>query len=404
LTSADDGILRNNQANTTLTAFVTDNTGYPVAEQSVAWSLVGATPAGASLSVSASETGENGEATVVLTGDAAATDATATVQAAVGSSTATFDVTLQGVSLSVTAVPTAIIANGVDAAVIEATLRETVAGRGVAEETLIFSTSLGTIGGSDVTDDNGKATVTLIAGTTAGTATVKVYSGPIATGIVDSTTVSLAVPTATSISLSASPTELQVRGTGGTELSTITASVWAGEGLVPVGTPVFFEVSPDGSFANSADTTTVQTNASGQASVTYQSGTASGTKTFTVTSGTASASAQLIIVASGPAAQVIIGNEAGSATDLGNGLTQATVAAIITDAFNNPVSASTEVFFELTGANADTAAITTIVFTDSNGVASATLTYPNDAQGVTVTVRVTVGTVTESRDITLPIP
>ena len=407
LTSADDGILRNNQASTTLTALVTDNTGYPVAGQSVAWSLIGATPAGASLSVSSSETDVNGEATVVLTGDAAATDATATVQAAVGSSTATFGVTLQGVAITVTAVPTAIIANGVDAAVIEATLRETVAGRGVSEETLIFSTSLGTIGGSAVTDDNGKATVTLIAGTTAGTATVKVYSGPIATGIVDSTTVSLAIPTATSISLSASPTELRVKGTGGVETASVTATVLDKDNQpVPAGEVVAFALSPAGSgtFGGTATVDTTETNANGQAVVQFQSGTVASDITITadVVGTSVQSSSTLLTVDAGPATQILLSYDPTEKNVEVGGFFSTTIGALVSDVYGNSVTDGTQVYFQIT-VNPDRGSIVPMA-TTTDGLTSTKLTYPDSESGNTLTVQATTlgGTITATIVVTLP--
>ena len=81
------------------------------------------------------------------------------------------------------------------------------------------------------------------------------------------------------------------------------------------------------------------------------------------------------------------------------------LGVFVTDAYNNPVAEGTVVFFELTGANADTADITTLVQTDENGVAVATITYPLDAAAVAVGVKVTVGTISEEDTaVVLPTP
>jgi len=268
--------------------------------------------------------------------------------------------------------------------------------------TIAFGTDVGTIGGSAATDAGGKAAVTFTAGTATGTATVTAAYG----GLSTTTQIELITSSSAAIALEASETSLQVTGTGGTEISQITATVWDGNGnLVPAGTAVTFAVSPDGTFGNGQSTYQVLTNASGQATVTYQSGSTSGTKVFTATSGSASGSAPLILVASGPAAQIVIGSDSGmTATDASNGLVSTELGAFITDTYSNPIPDSTEVHFELTGANADTAAITTIVETDEYGVAVATITYGMEAAGVTITVRVTCGAVTETKDIVLPTP
>ena len=215
----------------------------------------------------------------------------------------------------------------------------------------------------------------------------------------------LVASSAASIALESSESYLAVKGTGGTEFSTITATLRDSRGqLVPVGTSVNFKVSPDGTFSNGQDSTTVLAISGGQAVVVYQSGTTSGTKIFTVDSGlTATSSAVLVLVNAGPAVQIVIGSESGLiANSLNNGLTTTVLGAFVADTYSNPIAEGTEVFFELTGANADTADITTVMETDDTGVATATITYPDDATGVAVTVRVTVGTVTETQTIILP--
>ncbi|MCK4350078.1 MAG: Ig-like domain-containing protein, partial [Candidatus Krumholzibacteria bacterium] len=264
------------------------------------------------------------------------------------------------------------------------------------------SSSLGTITGSAMTDTDGKATATFTAGTTAGTATVTAFYGSLS----PTDQIVLTSSTAAAIALEASETSLQVKETGGTELSTITATVRDALGnLVPAGIQVTFSVSPDGTFRSGDQDTSVVTNENGEASVVYQSGSTSGTKTFTVTSGSASASAPLIIVSSGPPVQIVIGSGANlSVENLGNGLARTKIGAFVSDTYSNPVSQGTEVFFELTGANADTADITTIVETDEFGVAEAKITYPTEAGGLDITIRVSSGTVFENKTITLPIP
>ena len=98
----------------------------------------------------------------------------------------------------------------------------------------------------------------------------------------------------------------------------------------------------------------------------------------------------------------MVGDTLLSFTDLSNGLLQATVGAFVADQYGNPVLEGTQVHFELTGANMDTADVVTWAITDAFGVAETTVTYPTLAAGVTITLQVSVGTVTETQDLILP--
>jgi|GEM_PF-3933450 len=400
LSAADEWIIRNNQDSTTLTATVTDNTGYPVEGASVTWSLTGATPAGASLSVAVSQTNSSGQATVVLTGDAGGTDATATVQAAVGSATDTHDVPLQGVVLAISALPSSISANGVDLAVIEATLTEATTGRGVTGETLTFSTSLGTIGGTAETDANGKATVNLTAGTTAGSATVQVYSGPVATGISNSTTVTLVDPVAASLALTTSQALLQVKGTGGIESATITATVLDKDNKpVPPGVEVEFVISPAavGTFGGTAVKDTITTDTSGEASVQFQSGTLASDATITATVlGTSVVSQRsLLSVTAGPVQNIDIAATVISWND--EGLYERELHGVFADTFGNAVentyvvwTASPDTAGTILGAGSEDG------YTDENGVAHSLYVYSRGCEPLPLTIYVTTQGVTDS--------
>jgi hypothetical protein len=123
---------------------------------------------------------------------------------------------------------------------------------------------------------------------------------------------------------------------------------------------------------------------------------------FSATSGSASSSAALITVAAGPAFQIVVGDTIDTAGGPGGGLVQGSIGAFVADAASNPVFEGTLVHFELTGANADTADVTTRVPTDESGVAITTITYPTGAAGLTITLRVTVGSITETKDLILP--
>ncbi len=391
-----EGILRNNQDSATLTARVTDNNGDPVQGESVTWSLVGSTPAGASLSVSTSGTDSDGKATVVLTGDAGSTDATASVKAEVGSASDTYNVTLQGVTLSIAVEPASITANGVALSVIEATLKETAAGRGISGETITFSTTLGTIGGSATTDANGKATVNLIAGITSGTATVKAYNGPLTSGIIDSTTVTLVAPTSSSISLAASPTNLQVRGTGGIETASITATVLDKDNQpVPSGVEVEFTLSPSGvgTFGGNATKDTVETDSNGEATIQFQSGTVASDVTITAKElvQLIQSTTSLLTVVAGPTQNIEL-----TATTISwnaDGLYEREIHGVFSDTYSNAIENTNVVWT----ASPDTmGSILGYDTTDENGVAHSKFIYGRGNEPSSVTFYATNQGVTES--------
>ena len=112
LSSSNETILRDELETSVISVLVTDSNGYEVIDTTVDWSLVGASPAGASLSISSGKTNSSGIASVTFTGDAAAVDVTASVQAAVGTTTGTTDIALEGVTLPLTPEKTSILADG----------------------------------------------------------------------------------------------------------------------------------------------------------------------------------------------------------------------------------------------------------------------------------------------------
>jgi hypothetical protein len=115
------------------------------------------------------------------------TPGVATVKSYFGVVADSTQVTLASLSLSVTADPTQIPADGISTSAVTAWLRETASGMPIADVEVDFRTSLGVIGASSITDANGFADATLLSSTTPGVATVKSYFGVVA----DSTQVTL---------------------------------------------------------------------------------------------------------------------------------------------------------------------------------------------------------------------
>jgi hypothetical protein len=197
--------------------------------------------------------------------------------------------------------------------------------------------------------------------------------------------------------LESSETDLQVKGTGGVETATITATVWDTQGqVVPAGTEVTLTAS-SGTFSNGLASSTKLTDGNGQVTYAYQSGTTSGTVTFTATETVtgASGSAALLTVAAGPATQILLSYDtAASPTPSPAGVIELPIGAIVSDVYGNTVMDDTQIFFELT-AGGTFAAITPSALT-TDGQAEATLVYPAANSGSAVTIQASTlgGTVT----------
>lgn len=254
-------------------------------------------------------------------------------------------------SITATANPASITINGTST--IEATVLDA-SGNNVADGTVVnFST---TFSGATVTPQasttTGKAQATFTAGSTAGTATVNITSGS-ASGSVDITV--LPVSTGGSIQfVSAEPTVIAVKGSGGQETSTITFKVTDSNGdPVADGTQVSFSiVGPGGGEAVSPSTVST---VSGDAITILFSGSKAGPVTIIATATIDPGPPPVVISAS--STNVSIGgavpdyDHLSVATNTFNlpGLScygeRGTITAFVADKFGNPVPENTTVSF-----------------------------------------------------------
>lgn len=167
-------------------------------------------------------------------------------------------------SMTLTANPDSIPADGTSSTAITAKILDNT-GHPVAKGTAVtFVTSLGTIPNLPVTtpDDTGEVTVSLIAGTTPGTAIVTATATVGTSVLTQTTTVVFSVPT-TSLTVTANP--LNIVGNG-TDSTTITATVSSETGPVSGVSVGFSKVDTVSTTTLSANSAT--TNASGQALIT----------------------------------------------------------------------------------------------------------------------------------------
>jgi len=164
-------IVANGSSTSALTATVKDASGNPVPGATVTWT----TSAGSI--TAASTTDASGVATATLTSSTTAGTATVTAKAGTAQGTASVTFTVgPAASVSVSANPTSIPANGSSTSALTATVRDAY-GNLVPGTVVTWTTSAGTVVASSTTNASGVATSTLTSSTTAGTATVTAKAG-----------------------------------------------------------------------------------------------------------------------------------------------------------------------------------------------------------------------------------
>jgi len=273
LTAEPDRIPADGVSSSTITAEVMDAYGSPVPSGTPVdfFTTLGRFPNGSS--VYAAETpDETGVVSVSLISATTIGEAIVTAQSHGVTKTAAVFFTGEGAPgntawITLTANPDSIPADGASSSAITAELK-TSTGDPVPQGTTIrFSTTLGRLSSSSVTtpDDTGRAIVSLISATSAGTATVTATSG----GVTQSVTVTFTgeeIPaTASSLSLSLSNPTVK---SDNSDSSTITAIVLDSDNAVIEGVIVTF--ATDG---GQLSTASVKTDEYGKAETVFSSGT-----------------------------------------------------------------------------------------------------------------------------------
>lgn len=360
-------------------------------------------------------TDTNGRAQVTITGTTTGTTlVTATVQGTNVSGTVSLTL-LPGppTTVTLTANPTAIRANGISTSIIRATVQDA-NGNPVANNTLVtFSTTAGTIdtdptlpgNQTDARTSNGVALATLRSSTVANTIATITATVP-ATGATGTVTVAFTPGPPASISLTANPQALRVVVGGQAQSATITATVLDDTNQpVANGTQVTFATN-NGTI--DADLTqpgnqpnTVTTN--GIAIARLTSGTLAGVATVTATSGGVSASIDVTFIPGPPAQITIIANPVNILAD---GKSTSTITVTVQDENGNNVADGTVVTLSTAGGRMPTTPpdppdldpnIPGYQTTTRNGVAIATLT--SSLQAGRYLVFATSGTVGASTEV-----
>lgn len=327
--------------------------------------------------------------------------------------------------IALNATPRTLTTNDPDAfSMITAVVMDTVGNRIKAGQLVTFTTTLGTVTPSTITNDEGVAIGRLTPGVEAGTAqiqaNVEIQGG---TQISAITTVTFVSGTPNSIELEADPLEIEVAGGGGQQFSTLRATVRDANGnVIEAPTTVVFQLineppPPAGCNINNRGQRDSTRTANGVAVVSLNSGTQVGGKLIraytwrdSLRQDTVSTILPRVAVVAGPPFDLDIDvNDAG--TDVGGGSWVIEVSARIWDQYRNPVADRIPVIFSITEQNASI----TPGYTGNDGrngsptrgIAYADLVYHslntfNDIE-ITATVQAPGGIITGSRIHKLPL-
>jgi len=203
--------------------------------------------------------------------------------------------------------------------------------------------------------------------TSGGTASVYYRAGNQATTVyiratmIDSGNVSFAEVSAklnpntkvASITLTHHFEDLRVRGVGGIEWSNVIATAYDEFGnTVPEGIPIAFTIAsgPDGGEniqGQGYGPVEVNTNSSGQATVTVSSGTISGTIRVRASSGTVISAVTQLVINAGPPYRICVGAASCNQRSWDYVNVRNDIVAVVSDIYKNPVPDSTAVYFSV---------------------------------------------------------
>ena len=361
----------------TFTATLQELGGTPVPNAAIEWIIDG----GATAKNQDSKTDGKGQARLTLVSKAR-TKVQVTAKEPLGTQAqleAEFGADLASARVvDLVATPASVVADGVAVSTLVATVQDANGNSIGAGAPISWSTSLGELStASTVTDESGKATVTLT-GKVVGDASVK------ATAVKGASTAKVSFTannaTAKVVSLVATPASIAANGTGS---SALVATVEDASGN-PVGAGVKVEwTSSTGKLTGASSVT----DASGKATINL-TGTTAGSATVTAKATAGAATATVALVADNATAKVI-GLVATPASITANGTDSSALVATVEDASGNPVGAGVKV--EWTSSTGKLSGASSV--TDASGKATINLTGTT-AGSATVTAKATAGAAT----------
>jgi hypothetical protein len=291
-------------------------------------------------------------------------------------------VPMTGITVTLTATPTSIPADGFSSSRLVALVAETTRRVPLDGREVLFGATSGLITGRVVTNGEGVAVATLTGTPGASNAEVTAYFGRTLTA---RASVAFLPPPSTAEVLLRIDTET-LPADGASETRLIATALDAESNPMPNGTPVTFSVvSGEGRIV-----APVQLTGEGVAEAVYVAGRTAGVVSLRATSGNASVTSNLILQ---PLASGEIALSADRASILADGAASALVTAVVTDRFGNPVQPGTQVDFTASEGTLDE-----VRPTDENGAASVRL---RAVRFVTGTARVTasVGNAAQTLDV-----
>ncbi|NOZ61467.1 MAG: hypothetical protein GXO74_07275 [Calditrichaeota bacterium] len=384
----ENELFRDGISSTTITATVLDENGNPVSDATVFFSAqYGTIPQTA-------VTGSDGSAGVTYIADVGENSVSDEITATVGSATVSHVISLRGLTMTLSASPDSIPADGVSISTISVHLKQTESQLAVSGINITFTSDRGFIGTTAATNEQGVANIELRSASSPGTATVTATYGL----FVKTANVQFYLNSPQSMILSADPNYIWVKETGNLEQTLITATVLGVQGQ-PIGheVPIKFYVqnSPDENlpadeqcgFVNEGGAVVRETDpiysSDGSASIGFRSGTKSGTveiRAELVEQPQTLSRQAVIVIRSGP--PYIWIDPADPDHVLPNmtlyldyfnqdgkyALREYKVTALLGDKYNNPVEQNTTVYFTSTGG-----VITTDTKTSADGFAHVSL-------------------------------
>ena len=360
--------------NSTITAAVLDGNGNPVSGEVLTFSFAQRGSGTPSLSATTVATDINGLARVTYTAgaNAGADIVTATASnavAAAGLSRATITVAsnavVVGSILASTSKGSITVSTGT--AQISAVVKD-VSGVVLAGQTVTFVASSGSLTASSaVTDTNGIATTSLVAGASVLTSTVSASVG----GYTSNVSVAFTAGAANTVAVSTAPAAIKIAGT-----STFSALVVDANSNPVAGETVTFAITVKGSGLPTLGSQTAVTSANGLAVVSYTAGASAGTDTITATTSNAKVGSASITSA---ANTTVVNNVLLStgAASIATGGSTTFVRAKVTD-IDGLAAVGISVNFT-TSAGTLTGGLTSVtVVTDNTGTAQLLLTSSNN--------------------------
>lgn len=370
----------------TVNVSLATSSGAPVANDALTASLSGGTGVCGSLSSTTATTDSSGKATFIYTAGKTTGTCLVTVKetAAAGSTGEATLTQTSGTSVSVTANPTSVKANGTATSAITATVasNQPIGGGTVSFAVAPAAGTTGTCGTlttptatlTSGATSPATVTTTYTAGTGTGFCTVTAtFSPPAGSGAgtaagsvqIDQTSTAI-TPGAYTITLAANPSSVVGNGTS---TSTVTATVANASAAVP-GDLVLFSVS--GTNCGTI-TPTATTDGAGVATATYTASVGTGTCTITAVESASGSKATTTVTQTGPASLSVSANPSTTVAIISP---NSTVTAVSTRAGGAPAAGDT-VVFTVTGASLVTgcgSVSPAAVTTDANGVARTTYT------------------------------